>query len=686
MAFLTAWEAKQSREAAERHRAVAEENRQLAEQRAEGLAVALTEAQANLIWSNLELSSDSLAPEEIDALWRVGTVNEAVRKAFLRQLGENRSSVLKFARNPAPLLRALGLRFSREDAQALLDPVLAALNGGADPNTMRNLANAARAIPAQPTAEQVRQANAHYPFGLHPNARPLRTAGLGQAAQALPLPLQGQQARQLTVERILQEFANTNDPYALRALALAVKALPFPLEHEESEAALGRIFAGFERTNDPYALQALASASQALRVTLTPEKAQPAVDVVLDVLANTDDPYALKALADAVRSLSRQLSDREKEVALTPVLAGFSRTSDPYALQALAEATQALPLQLTAEQAQTALGPIIEFASAEHRARGLAGAGAGGGASAPYLEPAQTAAMVGPILAAIKTAKRPQAVGPLVQAAKMLDPTVQIESVPGGLGLAKAGLAAARNSTEAIAWATTLDAILPREDSSIGPMIEALKYPTTALQTTHPMGSNPTSAEYYLLGELSTQSELRALRFTGLKDILAWVAEHHPEIDLAAPPVRPAAMDERNVATRKVEPVRRRLFCPKGRAAIGPEGFSSMFAKSDMSAAGYVRALDLPDAGPVFETARSVQVLDRPRGRGRRFTAGRIHRAGAARRAKHRSRQHSAGTAGRQQGGSQFIRRLSLVRQVCRGSPAHWLAATRGRVPNPGAE
>jgi hypothetical protein len=397
VASITAWEAKQSRGDAERHRLVAEENRRLAEQRAEGLAVALTEAQANLIWSNLELNADPLTPEEVDALWKVGTVDESVRKAFLRQLGENRSSVLKFARNPAPLLRALGLRLSSEDAQALLDPLLAALDDGADPTTLRNLAKAIRAIPAQPTAEQARQ-------------------------------------------------------------------------------ALATVMVAFSMTRDPYALQALAEAAQALPLQLSGEQAQ---------------------------------------TALAPILNSLQRNTEPEALQALVLAVQAL---------------------------------------APYLEPTQAKAMTGPILAALKTTTRPQAVGPLVQAARTLDPVIEIDSLPGGLGLARAGLAGARSSTEAIAWATALDAVLPHADSSIGTLVDALKYPTAALRSTQPLGSNPVSAESYLLGELDGHAGLKELRFTGMKDILAWVAAHHPEIDLTAPPLRPAPMDQLNVANRKLEP------------------------------------------------------------------------------------------------------------------------------------
>jgi hypothetical protein len=113
VASIAAWGAKQSRGEAERQRLIAEE-------KAAGLEIALADARANLIWSDLEFNTDRVGPGEIDALWRLATADQAVRKAFLRQLGESRSPVLKFVRRPEPVLRALGLTLSAEDARALL--------------------------------------------------------------------------------------------------------------------------------------------------------------------------------------------------------------------------------------------------------------------------------------------------------------------------------------------------------------------------------------------------------------------------------------------------------------------------------------------------------------------------------------------------------------------------------------
>ena len=158
VASAVAWSAKQSRDQAERQRIVAEENRALAEDRSRSLEAALAEARASLIWSSLELRTDPLGPDEVDALWQLAAAGRNVRRAFLRQLDENRSSVLKLVRRPAPVLRALGLVLPAEAARALLRPLLRAFDDTADPGTLAALARAVRAAPARLTREQAEAA------------------------------------------------------------------------------------------------------------------------------------------------------------------------------------------------------------------------------------------------------------------------------------------------------------------------------------------------------------------------------------------------------------------------------------------------------------------------------------------------------------------------------------------------
>ena len=471
VASIAAWGAKQSRGEAERQRLVAEENRALAEQKARGLEAALADLQANLIWSNLELSADPLGPEEIDALWRLATTDAAVRTAFLRQFGENRSAVFKFARHPAPVMRALGLILSDEEAQALLGPVLQALKDTTDPNTLLALAKAVRTIPAQATSQQ-------------------------------------------------------------------------------AKAALGSVLAGFARTRDPYALQALAAATQELGVQLSPEQGEAALAPVLERFADTNDPYALRALATAARSVSAQLISEHAQAALAPILSGFTHTNDPYALQALAEAAQALPVPLTSEQARAALNPILAAFDANTEADALQSLVQAVGALAPNLEPVQAQLLLGTILKSLGTNTRPEALGPLIQAAKALDPTLLVDTPLDALRVARSGLAGARSGTEAVAWATALNAMLPAADSSVGDLIEALKYPNSALQNRKVRGGDPVSAEGYLLDVLAEGAAAQELQGGNFERVLAWLAKHHPEVDLARPPSRPAPVDQALAASR----------------------------------------------------------------------------------------------------------------------------------------
>lgn len=68
------------------------------------------------------------------------------------------------------------------------------------------------------------------------------------------------------------------------------------------------------------------------------------------------------------------------------------------------------------------------------------------------------------------------------------------------------------------------------------------------MRSHNPLGPNPASAESYLPGTPGGQADRRLLRPTGMKDILAWVAAHHPEIDLSTPPIRQAPVGELEVA------------------------------------------------------------------------------------------------------------------------------------------
>jgi hypothetical protein len=547
VASLAAWAAKQSRDQAERQRIVAEENRALAEDRSRSLEAALAEARAHLIWSSLELRTDPLGPAEVDALWQLAAAGHDVRRAFVRQLDENRSSVLKLVRRPAPVLRALGLVLPAEEARALLRPLLRAFDDTADPSTLAALARAVRAVPARLTREQAEAALRPVLGGFRRTNDPYALQALVEAAGALPVRLTAEQ-EQVALGSVLGALGRTMDPYALHALATAAQALPLRLPGEQARAALEPILAGFARTSDSYALRALAQAAQALQVRLAGEQVEAALVPILRGFRSTDDPYALQALAEATRSVAAGLTGDRAQVALAPILGGFGRTNDPYALQALAEAAAALPVWLSSAQAEAALGPVLAASRDNSEAESLQALALAVRALAPNLEAERAQALLGPVLDTLKKDARPASLPLLVQAAKALVPSLPVEAEMDALRLARSGLAGARSGAEAVAWAAAFEATLPPAGGYLGSVVEALKYPTSVLDDRKAGGDAPTSAEEYLLRELRALPAAQGLRATGLDGVLAWIAERHPEIDLTSPPARPAPVDRAIVA------------------------------------------------------------------------------------------------------------------------------------------
>jgi hypothetical protein len=134
--------------------------RQIADQRATELTVALGEARANLIWSRLEFKSleCELQPREVDAVWDLATGGPAVREAFLKQLANNHSLVLKFAQCPDPVLRALGLQLSTEQTHILIDAVIHTLKDTTDPKSLSSLLAIMQQFPVPLTSEQAQAA------------------------------------------------------------------------------------------------------------------------------------------------------------------------------------------------------------------------------------------------------------------------------------------------------------------------------------------------------------------------------------------------------------------------------------------------------------------------------------------------------------------------------------------------
>jgi hypothetical protein len=267
-------------------------------------------------------------------------------------------------------------------------------------------------------------------------------------------------------------------------------------------------------------------------------------------------------LASATQSLQIQLNEGQKAAALRPILAELAQTRDPYALRALAEAAHALPTSLTDEEARAALDPILQAIGHNTEPDALQALVTGVQQLAPELNRRDAATLAEPVIAELRTQRHPETFGALVLAARALTPNFQVQSLVDGSRIARAGLAAATTSTEAIAWATALDTVLATSESSIGSFVEALKYPTAALQNPNPDRQGAVSAEDFLLDQFQALSAKAGINATSLDDILSWIRQHHPEVDLESPPTRPPPIDEFDVVDRSAAVRERRSRDP----------------------------------------------------------------------------------------------------------------------------
>ena len=238
---------------------------------------------------------------------------------------------------------------------------------------------------------------------------------------------------------------------------------------------------------------------------------------------------------------------------MRPILAEFARRRDPYALGALADAAHALPTSLTGDEARAALGPVLQAIGQNTEPDALQALVRGVRQLAPDLNRRDATTLAGPVIAALTTQRQLETLGALVQAARALAPNYQVQSVVDGARIARAGLAAATTSTEAIAWATVLDTMLGRSEGSIANLVAALKYPTTALRDLSADEEADGSAEDFLLDQFQALAAKAGINAASLEDILRWIKQRHPEVDLKSPPTRPPPIDEFDIVDRLSE-------------------------------------------------------------------------------------------------------------------------------------
>lgn len=527
-----------------RARQEAERQTTLADQRTSELTAALAEVRANAIWSRLELN-------EVDALWDLVTGEAATRAAFLKQLAENRSLVLRFAQHPDPVIRALGLKLTTEQRQALLDAVLDAIEGTTGSEALSQLLAAVQVLRVQLTPEQALRrlgrvldviidghswmtsqepllleyvkvlasrvtaekaqaaANAILDGMQNTNHRDALLRQV-RALQALPVELTAEQA-QAALARVLDARRNTFfSPYDLLPLAQAVEALPVQLTAEQAQAVLGRVLDAIRNTATPLNLLAnLAQAVQALASKLTTEQAKVALREqaqaalgrrFLHAMWGTADPEALKDVAQRIQELPLQLTAEQMKAALGRVLSVIRDSNDPNALQPLLEAVQLIPVQLTTEQAQAAVGHVLDVI------RVFRGSTAGEDwrpamavkALVSKLTTEQAQAALGPVLDAMRGTTDSDALRVLARLVQELAPQLTAEQAQAAFGHVLNTMRGMSNAETLEALALAIQELASKlatdrhqAQAALGPILDAVRATTESRATTDPKALAP---------------------------------------------------------------------------------------------------------------------------------------------------------------------------------------------------
>ncbi len=453
--------------------------------------IGLRETLGRSIWSSLDFSQPFLTPSDVDGLWRVTELNGDERDGFLAPLTgryfhrgpavrfaawvgaslrdidlqmlddaqPDPGLVKRFARRPLAVLRALGLQpLTEAQAQAAIDPILAAIKQTTDPYTLEALAQGLQALPAKLTDAQAQAAIDPILAAIRQTTSPYDLRTLAQGLQALTAKLTEAQA-QAAIDPILAAIKQTTSPYDLQTLAQGLQALPAKLSDAQAQAAIDPILAAIKQTTSPDDLQTLAQGQQALAAKLTEAQAQAAIDPILAAIKQTTDPealrtlaqglqalpaklteaqaqaaidpilaamrqpYDLRTLAQGLRALTAKLTQAQAQATIDPILAAMKRTTDPYTLEALAQGLQALPAKLTDAQAQAAIDPILAAIKQTTQTidpEALRTLAQGLQAVAAKLTEAQAQAAIDPILAAINQPIDPHTLEALAQGLQAL--------------------------------------------------------------------------------------------------------------------------------------------------------------------------------------------------------------------------------------------------------------------------
>jgi hypothetical protein len=347
-------------------------------QRIRDLNTALAKARASLIWSQLEFADeDDLQVHEVEALWELSSAGPRIRTAFLEQLGGSYSLLLKFAKRPEVVLRALGVALTGEQAQALLDRLLEAFSAAADPMALWPLARAVRALRIRLDDDQARRLLDHLRAAFMQAGSTHDVEALGDVAQQLAFT-SGPQAALEAFDVLVKGASGFSNPRMVRNIASIMRQFPIACParqgpHEFAELLEDTLIQAVDPI-DAELLLVVLNAGEFCAVTFEPASIRRALECALTAIAHAPSPQQLADLTNVLSKLPIELDSNQIQAALDRIVRMIGGSKDIETLDKLVDAAQNLIPKLDVTQAGVLLKVLLDILKAQATQRASRGA------------------------------------------------------------------------------------------------------------------------------------------------------------------------------------------------------------------------------------------------------------------------------------------------------------------------
>ena len=284
------------------------------------------------IWNRLDFNgrTQTLADDELNALWELSLAEPDVKKEFVGQLSLNPDRLVRLARRPVPVMRAVALRWSAPEIDGVFDLIMGRIRTGSD---VRTLTPAAMALAeelssnrAESELDNILSAVERTPEGT--------VSALGHVAEVLVGKVSGAHAEERQTR-----------------IVAALESVP-PNRRGPLMVALG---------------------GQASRVSV--ESAHTALAFVISTVTGAKGSRDGAVLGRAGRSLAARLDPARANEAFGKAIAAMQNTIDPDELNPLQAICQVLAFRLTREQAEAAAGQVVAHLQTQDDADQLAALG-----------------------------------------------------------------------------------------------------------------------------------------------------------------------------------------------------------------------------------------------------------------------------------------------------------------------